>query len=118
MNFARFMAWTTAVLWCPMTAHAMPTTDTLSYEHKQQQLQAQREVISQKYGQASKQCWQIFMVNDCLQQARLERRRELLPIEKQENALRAAKRAQAVADRQERLEAKKPSVETPDDNPP
>jgi hypothetical protein len=118
MNFARFRAWTTAVLLCPVTAHATPTTDAQTYDQKQHVLQMQRDAVSQRYGQAAKQCWQIFLVNDCLQQARLDRRRELAPIEKQENALRAAKRAQAVADRQERLEAKKPSVETPDDNPP
>jgi hypothetical protein len=118
MNFTRFMACTTVALLCHVTAQASQTPDVQSYDQKQQVLQAQREVVSQRYGQAAKQCWQTFMVNDCLQQARLERRRELVPIDKQENALRAAKRAQAVADRQERLESKKPLIETSDDNRP
>jgi hypothetical protein len=118
MKSACLIAWTCAVFLSHLVAHAAPTADTLSHEHQQHLLQEQREAILGRYGQAAKQCWQIFMVNDCLQQARLARRRELVPVEKQENTLRAAKRAQAVADRQERLEAKKPVLETPDDNRP
>jgi hypothetical protein len=46
------------------------------------------------------------MVNDCLHAARLQRRQALAPIEKQDQALRAAQRALTVIERQERLDAK------------
>jgi len=71
-------------------------------------LDQQRHEITATYAQAARQCWQRFMVNDCLHVARLQRRQALALIEKQDQALRAAQRALTVIERQERLDAKQP----------
>jgi len=78
-------------------------------------LQQQRDDIAVTYAQAARQCWQRFMVNDCLHAARLQRRQALTPIEKQEQALLAAQRALSVIERQERLDAKQPESKEPND---
>jgi len=56
------------------------------------------------------------MVNDCLHAARLQRRQALAPIEKQEQALRAAQRAVMLTDRELRLNAKQPESITRHDD--
>jgi len=96
-------------------AHAEQAMDTHAIEQQQLALQQEREVIAQRYDSQARQCWQHFMVNDCLQAARVQRRLALRPLDQQEHALRAAKRALAVAERQQRLEAKQPEARAPDD---
>jgi hypothetical protein len=80
----------------------------LSLDQQQQALQSERDEVSQRFDAQAKACWQRFMVNDCLQEARAQRRSALRPIEQREQALKAVRRAQAVKDRAERLEAKQP----------
>jgi hypothetical protein len=106
------------VLLCVFFSRVTQATDALTYEQKLQVLQDKRTAIIQRYDYSAKQCWQLFMVNDCLQAARQERRRAMEPIDRQEHAVRAEKRAQAVADRLERLDAKKPSLEMTHDSQP
>ena len=106
------------VLLCVLYSRASQATDALTHEQKLQVLQDKRAAIIQRYDHSAKQCWQLFMVNDCVQAARQERRRAMEPIDRQENAVRAEKRAQAVADRLERLDAKKPPLEMTHDSQP
>lgn len=106
------------VLLCALSSRVSQATETLTHEQKLQVLQDKRDTIIQRYDYSAKQCWQLFMVNDCLQAARQERRRAMEPIDRQEHAVRAEKRAQAVADRLERLDAKKPPLEITNDSQP
>jgi hypothetical protein len=76
-------------------------------------LQTERDEIATRYTLEARLCWQRFRVNDCLQTARAQRRQALGPIDKQEQALRAAQRALMVIERQERLQAKQPDVNEP-----
>ena len=75
------------------------------------ELQNARDAIMQAYETSSRHCWQRFMVNDCLHAARAQRRRDLEPIEKQEQSLRAAQRALTAMEREERLRSKQPLPE-------
>jgi len=84
-------------------------------EAQKEALQKEREAIAAIYAQAARQCWQRFMVNDCLHTARLQRRQALIPVEKQEQALNAAQRAWSVIQRQERLDGKQPESQAPHD---
>jgi hypothetical protein len=77
-------------------------------------LQTERDEIATRYTLEARLCWQRFRVNDCLQTARAQRRQALGPIDKQEQALRAAQRALMVIERQERLRAKQPDGKEPD----
>ena len=97
--------------------HAAPTMDMQAIEQQQAVLQQEREAIAQHYDSEARQCWQRFMVNDCLQAARLQRRLALRPLDQQEQTLRAAKRALAVAERQQRLDAKQTGAQATDDVP-
>ena len=106
------------VLVVVLPGQASQAADALEHDQQLKLLQEKREFILQAYDHTARQCWQLFMVNDCLQQARLERRRALVTIDQQEQALRAAKRARAVSDRLERLGAKKPPLEITDDSQP
>ena len=106
------------LLLCVLSSHASQVTEILAPEQKLQDLQDKRAAIVQRFDRSARQCWQLFMVNDCLQAARQERRRAMEPIDRQEQAVRAEKRAQAVADRRERLDAKKPSLEMTHDSQP
>ena len=81
-------------------------------------LQNERDAITAAFDHSARQCWQHFMVNNCLQSARVQRRQALAPIDKQEQALRAAQRALSVIERQERLDAKQPESKEPNDNRP
>ena len=91
-----------------VSAHAQDASVILSLDQQQQVLQSERDAVHLHYEVKAKACWQRFMVNDCLQEARAERRLAMRPIEQREQALKAARRAQAVKDRAERLEAKQP----------
>lgn len=97
-------------------AQSAEPLDRAQIEVRQQALQKEREEIGEIFINASRQCWQRFMVNDCLHAARLQRRQALAPIEKQEQALRAAQRAVMLTDRQLRLNAKQPESITRHDD--
>ena len=86
--------------------------DRVQIESQKLQLQKERDDIGNAYAAQAKQCWQRFWVNDCLNAARLQRRQALSPIDKQEQALRAAQRDLMVIEREERLNQKQP--ETPE----
>jgi len=106
------------VLMLVLSGQASQAADASEHDQQMKLLQEKREFILQDYDHSARQCWQLFMVNDCLQQARIERRRALVTIDQQEQALRAAKRARAVSDRLERLGAKKPPLEITHDSQP
>jgi len=48
---------------------------------------AERDVATQRYEATEKACWQRFAVNDCLQQARVQRRTALDRLRQQELAI-------------------------------
>jgi hypothetical protein len=80
--------------------------DRAQIESQKLQLQKERDDIGMSYAAQTKQCWQHFWVNECLNAARLQRRQALTPIDQQEQALRAAQRDWMVNERAERLNLK------------
>lgn len=97
-----------------LTSMAAEPVDRSQIEAQKDQLQGQRDEIATRYARDARECWQRFRVNDCLQSARVQRRQALNPIDKQEQALRAAQRALMVIERQDRLDAKQPEAKQPD----
>ncbi len=100
------------------SSHASEPLDRAQIQAQKEALQLEREAIAANYALAARQCWQQFMVNDCLSSARLQRRQSLAPVEKQEQALRAVQRAMSVIERQERLDAKQPQTQGFNDSRP
>ena len=113
-------ALTRCVLWCCgwaccLTWHAI-AADSLNksqLEIQKKLLQKERENVAVNFDTEARLCWQKFMVNDCLQEARLQRRQQLALIAKQEQALRVMQRELSVMERQERLDAKQPDLQVP-----
>jgi hypothetical protein len=110
-----------ACSWCLLLAFsclAAEPMDRPQIEAQKLALQTERDAIAAAFDRAARQCWQLFMVNNCLQSARLQRRQALAPIDKQEQTLRAAQRALSVIEREERLDAKQPESKVLNDNRP
>ena len=108
-------------LWCLLGAFsclAAEPMDRPQIEAQKMALQNERNAITADFDRSARQCWQHFMVNNCLQSARLQRRQALAPIDKQEQILRDAQRALSVIERQERLDAKQPESKVLNDNRP
>jgi len=97
---------------------AAESMDRSQIEAQKWALQSERDAVAVAFDRAARQCWQHFMVNNCLEVARLQRRQALAPIDMQEQALRAAQRALSVMERQERLDAKQPESKELNDNRP
>jgi hypothetical protein len=81
---------------------AAESMDRSQIEAQKRLLQHERDEIATRYANDARLCWQRFRVNDCLQTARVQRRQALSPIDKQEQALRAAQRALMVIVRMSR----------------
>jgi hypothetical protein len=76
-------------------------------------LQLQRQAIEQDkkfildhFQNASKECWQKFLVNDCLASARREKYQQLAPLDLREIQLNARHRELKEFERQQRLSDK------------
>ena len=113
IRFFRHVFWGALVV--SLTATGQELMDRAQIASKKQLLQNEREAIAATYEIVARQCWQKFMVNDCLQAAREQRRQGVALIDKQEQALRAAQRALTVIERRERLDAKQPELQVPYD---
>ena len=113
-----FGRWVCVLCWLAACAATAQPMDRADIDAQKAALDAQRETIAETYAQTAHQCWQRFLVNDCLHAARLQRRQALAPIQKQEQALRAAQRALSAQERQQRLEAKQPQPEAAHDAKP
>ena len=99
-------------------ALAADSWDRSQIETQKLALQKERDAVNAIFEISARQCWQRFMVNDCLHSARLQRRQAMGPLDKQEHAIRAAQRALMVMERQERLDAKQPVTPELNDNQP
>ena len=107
-----------ASLWTLSPLVAAQALDHGEIEAQKLQLQKERDDITRTYEASARQCWQRFMVNDCLRDARKQKYLALSPIEKQEQALRVAQREWTAIEREERLQAKQPKPQAPHDNRP
>lgn len=87
-------------------ALATEPLDRSQIETQKLALQKERDAVHAIFEASARQCWQRFMVNDCLHAARLQRRQAMAPLDQQDQALRVAQRALMVIERQERLDAK------------
>ncbi len=81
-------------------------------DDERRELLRQRQAVESRYQAASQACQQRFLVNDCVQTARLERNAGLRPLEKRlqeldakERRQRAKEHDQRVADRQREFAA-------------
>lgn len=68
------------------------------------QVRAQQVAIEQAHEARLRGCWQRFAVNDCLRDARRSRKAALAPWRAQELRLNAQARAQALAEREQRVQ--------------
>lgn len=73
-----------------------------------QRLAQQRAGTEQHFAEDEHACWQRFAVNDCLRQARQQRRQSLDALREQKLQLDAFERERAAAKRLRRLEQKQP----------
>lgn len=74
-----------------------------------QRLAQERATAQQHFAQAEQACWQRFAVNDCLRQARQQRRQSLDALHEQELQLNLFERERAATERLRRLERKQPT---------
>lgn len=101
---------TTAALAQPAPAH--PNDDAAFFaaiDAQRGQIATQREQAEQRFNEQEFGCWKRFAVNDCLQDARRERRQALHQLREQELELNAAarkrrvdKRLRAIAEKEQR----------------
>ncbi|MCX7265846.1 MAG: hypothetical protein ACOYL0_13250 [Limnohabitans sp.] len=77
-------------------------------EAQHAELEEARKQIVLQFEQASKACWRVFWVNDCLAKARSVRYQSLAPIQELEQKLRREERAIKEAERLQRLSEKSP----------
>lgn len=67
-----------------------------------------RQAVMSSYEQAAKGCWQKFAVNNCLSDARKERRAALEPLRQKDLVLNTQERLWRTEQRDLRLEGKQP----------
>lgn len=79
---------------------------------ERQALAAQKNAVLQAEQVQQRVCWQKFAVNACLIAARRERRQNLEPLRAQELALNAQERLWRTAQREQRLQDKRPVLES------
>lgn len=75
---------------------------------QRQRLEQERADIERDFAQTEQRCWQRFAVNDCLSQARQQRRLGLDALREQELALNAMEREREAQARLHRLKDKQP----------
>ena len=78
---------------------------------ERERLQAERAAIEQAHADRTRECWQRFVVNSCLQEVRRSRHAALAPIRAQELELNAQDRAWRTQQRDERLQQKQNTQE-------
>ncbi len=78
---------------------------------ERERLQLERAAIEQSHADRVRECWQRFVVNACLQEARRSRHAALAPLRAQELELNAQERAWRSQQRDERLQEKQRSQE-------
>ena len=67
-----------------------------------------RQAVMRTYEQAAKACWQKFAVNNCLSDARKERRAALEPLRQKDLVLNTQERLWRTEQRDLRLQGKQP----------
>ncbi len=84
------------------------TADDVSARIDQERavLAAQRQVILDAFEERSRACWQKFMVNHCIIEARRIRRADMAPVREAELALNEQERQWRTQQRTERLQNK------------
>ncbi len=91
-----------------LTATAPPEGQPLApwLDAQRARIAAERDVATQRYEATEKACWQRFAVNDCLRQARTERRAVLDRLRQQELAVNDLDRRRRADERLRQLERK------------
>ena len=101
------------LLLCWVAAAGAQTPDDVpaKIDQARAELSAQRQVILEAFEERSRVCYQKFMVNNCIIEARRKRRADIEPIRQAELALNEQERQWRTAQRDERLKNKQ--IESP-----
>ena len=84
-------------------------TDSISVSQQLVAVSEERNRVLEIFEDASKACWKVFTVNDCLAKARQLKYQQLAPLDQREYELNARRRALKEIDRRKRLADKEPS---------
>jgi hypothetical protein len=71
-------------------------------------IEADKKIVLDQFQLASKACWQVFAVNDCLAKAKRIKYQQLAPLDQREVVLNAKQRELKELERQQRLLDKAP----------
>ena len=97
-------------LWLGLAASALAQAPLAAIEDRinaeRERLQAERTLIEQAHEARTRECWQRFAVNSCLQQVRRDRHAALDPLRARELALNEQERAWRTQQREQRLREK------------
>ena len=102
-------SWLLCLLVAPVWAATEEVPARIAQERER--LQLERTAIEQSHAERTRECWQHFVVNACLQEVRRSRHAALAPIRAHELELNAQERAWRAQQRDERLQDKQRSQE-------
>lgn len=83
----------------PVAVDALPADTDIPAERAR--VASARAEVEQRFAQQELQCWQRFAVNDCLRDARQQRRRDLAELRRKDLQLNALQRQRDSAARQQ-----------------
>lgn len=103
------LSWLLWLMALPVWAAADDVPERIARERER--LQIERNAIEQAHAERTRECWQRFVVNACLQEVRRSRHAALAPLRAQELELNAQDRAWRSQQRDERLQDKQRAQE-------
>ena len=103
-------SWLLCLLVAPAWASLEEVPARIAQERER--LQLERAAIEQSHAERTRECWQRFVVNACLQEVRRSRHAALAPIRAQELEINAQERSWRTQQRDERLQDKKRARES------
>jgi hypothetical protein len=95
---------------CALAENDAPhsASDSVSVTQQLAAVSEERNRVLEVFDEASKACWKVFTVNDCLAKARQLKYQQLAPLDQREYELNAQRRALNEIDRRKRLADKEP----------
>jgi hypothetical protein len=91
-----------------LAATAPPEGEPLApwLKAERERIKSEHEAADQRFDQAEKVCWRRFAVNDCVREARMQRRATLSRLRQEDLALNEVERQRLTATRMQELEQK------------
>ena len=94
--------------WAACAGAQTPDDVPAKIDQARAELAAQKQIILDAFEERTRECWQKFMVNNCIIAARRIRRADIEPIRQAELVLNAQERQWRTEQRHLRLEGKQP----------